>query len=200
MNERQKWLAEGLQRYLDRRSMPQGLKDKPQAQRDEMSALLHTLNRIAPSQGYRDWWDEFIDQLAEDAKTRAWPTQGEMKDAAKAIRKSGVRPVSSQSEWKPDSEEIAAKRIRAGESVGDDFLWGRRCLDMQERFGVTDEELKPYRSGLFFADKDSTQDEGIALKREQWRKEKHEAARQLRRANQERKRRDMPSFEIGGRA
>jgi hypothetical protein len=76
-----------------------------------------------------------------------------------------------------DDTFLAARRIRSGDVVGDQFLWGRLCIEMQEAHGITDAQLAPYRSALFFADKDMV-DESGALEREARRKELHEVARQ----------------------
>lgn len=174
--DRNEWLTQSLSRYLDRRSMPQGLKDKPQAQRDEMAALARALIKLAPLNGYQDWCADFIDRLAMDAQTRAWPTQGEMQAAAKALRKSAIQPFDSEGEKKIDPRKIAADRIRNGDPVGDEYLWGRCCVEMQGQEGITDAQLAPYRSALFFADKDIV-DESGALDREAHRKALHEVAK-----------------------
>lgn len=190
MTPREEWLSDSLQRYLDRRSMPQGFKDKPAAVRDEIQALVKTLFRLAPVREYSDWWDDFSDRLAEDAKTRAWPTQGEMKDAARAIRKAGVQPLRTESEWQLDPMKIAAQRIRDGESVGNEWLFGRCCVEMMDAHMITDADLAPYRSALFFSDKDTVGDEA-ALEREKERKEMHRVA--LRRDwNGDRTKRQIP--------
>lgn len=174
---RNEWLAGALSRYLDRRTIPQGLKDKPEALRDEAQALVRVLIRLAPVDGYQEWCGDFIDKLAMDAQTRAWPTQGEMQSAAKALRKSAIRPFNAESNAKIDPLAIAAKRIRDGEAVGDEYLWGRCCVEMQDAHGITDAQLAPYRSALFFADKALVEESG-ALEREAQRKEMHEVARQ----------------------
>lgn len=175
MTPREEWLSDSLQRYLDRRSMPQGFKDKQLAIRDEIQALAKTLFRLAPVNGYQDWWDDFSERLAEDAKTRAWPTQGEMKDAAKAIRKSGVQPLRANDEAAFNAMENAAKRIRAKEPVGEEWIYGRCCVEMMDAHMITDADLAPYRSALFFADRD-TIDEETAIQRERERKERHRQA------------------------
>lgn len=181
--QRNNWLADSLRRYLDRRTMPQGLKDKPKAQADEVQALVKTLVRIAPLQGYQDWWDDFADRLAESADTRAWPTQSEMVKASRVAKRPIIQGEDREGwvqrgdgSWKIDQIFHAANKIRAGEPVADTFLWGRSCVEMQEREGITDEMLKPYRSGLFFADKDMV-DEAGAIEREAHRKSQHEIAK-----------------------
>lgn len=173
---RNEWLAGALSRYLDRRTIPQGFKDKPEALRDEAQALVRALIRLAPNDRYQEWCGDFIDRLAMDAQTRAWPTQHEMQQAAKALRKSAIRPFDADSQVKFDPLAIAAKRIGAGEAVGDEYLWGRCCIEMQAAHGITDAQLAPYRSALFFADKALVEESG-AREREARRKELHEVAR-----------------------
>ena len=75
-----------------------------------------------------------------------------------------------------DDTFMAARRIRSGDVVGDQFLWGRLCIEMQEAHGITDAQLAPYRSALFFADKGMMQEAG-ALEREAYRKALHDVAK-----------------------
>jgi hypothetical protein len=75
-----------------------------------------------------------------------------------------------------DDTFLAARRIRSADVVGDQFLWGRLCIEMQDAHGITDAQLAPYRSALFFADKALVEESG-ALEREARRKELHEVAR-----------------------
>jgi hypothetical protein len=75
-----------------------------------------------------------------------------------------------------DDTFLAARRIKSGDVVGDQFLWGRLCIEMQDAHGITDAQLAPYRSALFFADKALVEERG-ALDREARRKELHEVAR-----------------------
>jgi len=152
MTERENWLSDSLQRYLDRRSIPHGLKDKPEAVKDEVRALSSTLFRVAPERDYREWWDVFVVHLGEGAQTRAWPTQGEIVGADKAARKS--RPASQANVYEPDPMAIAAQRIREGEAVGQSWLWGPQCRALQRAHGISEADLRPYRSALFFAEKE----------------------------------------------
>jgi hypothetical protein len=75
-----------------------------------------------------------------------------------------------------DETAIAAQRIRSGSPVGAGFLWGRLCVEMQDAHGITDTQLAPYRSALFFADKGMVNESG-ALQREAHRKALHEVAK-----------------------
>lgn len=173
MTPRDEWLTDSLQRYLDRRTMPQGLKDKPGAQRDEAQALVKALLRQAPSKGYQDWWEDFSERLAEDAQTRAWPTEGEIKKAAASLRR-----VSSTTTVQPgeiDPLEAAARRINAGESVGDGFIYGIDAVGLVRKHGITYAQLRAYRSAAYFADK-ATYGEEKAKAREAARIAKHEDA------------------------
>lgn len=182
--QRIEWLTDSLRRYLDRRTMPQGLRDKPLAQQDEVKAMVKTLNKIAPVKGYQEWWDDFCERLAEHADTRAWPTQNEMAKAAKITKRPTIagEPRAGWRQkpdggWEIDALYSAAEKIRKGEAVSAGFLWGRMCVEMQDQEGITDAQLQPYRSALFFADKDMV-DESGALDRENNRKILHEAAKQ----------------------
>ncbi len=144
MNSREQWLSDSLQRYLDRRSIPQGLRDKTRAIADEAAALVKSLLRCAPKQGYQEWWDEFSERLAEDAQTRAWPTEGEIKKAAIATpaqRQSHHTPA----DWTLDPMRVNEKRILAGEPVGEDWIWGRNAFLLVRETAVTEDMLSGYR-------------------------------------------------------
>lgn len=206
MTNRNDWLTDSLRRYLDRRTMPQGLKDKPRAQADEVQALVKTLVRIAPVQGYQDWWDDFSDRLAEQADTRAWPTQNEMIKASRVAKRPFIQGDEREcwvqkpdGSWEMDEAMHVAQKIRAGEPVGDEWLWGRSCAHMQRKHSVTDEELRPYRSALFFADKSLT-DETTALRREAERKARHAAALDLADKHDQPRNRRIPEIEPQGMA
>jgi len=174
---RNDWLFDSLRRYLDRRSMPQGLKDKPQAQTDEIQALATTLYRLAPVKGYGDWWDEFSERLAEDAQTRAWPTQGEMKKAAQATKGprfegSADYPEVGSDAW---SLMVMAKRIRAGEPIGEGWIYGMLAAELLRFTDITIFDLEPYRKGAFFNRK-SVYGKEAALEWEREAKERHASA------------------------
>lgn len=148
MAARNDWLTDSLQLYLDRRSMPQGLKDKPRAQISEAQALVKAIIRLAPTQGYQDWWDDFLEVLAGDAKTRAWPTEGEIAAAAKSLRRPSSTGIANPEDF--DAFQAHADKINAGEAVGDLWIYGPSAVKLIAEYGITEGQLRAYRSGLYF--------------------------------------------------
>lgn len=87
---------------------------------------------------------------------------------------------------------IVAQKIRSGQPVADSYLYGGSCVQMQDEYGITDAELAPYRSALFFADKKIC-GEAKAVERERARKELNEKSL-LRPWQGERGNRHVPEF------
>lgn len=148
MNARKEFLEQNLRSYLGRRSMPRSLEGKPDAQREELAALVACVSRFAPNIGYDSWWPGFVVKLAEDGQTRAWPTEGEIKKAATVIRGTITKTVSEGDEVDP--LDIIAKRIKANEPVGDGYIYGRLAVDLLRSGRVSRDELTAYRSGFYF--------------------------------------------------
>lgn len=151
MNLRENFLTGKLRSFLDRRSMPRGLADKPQAIRDELGSLVRCMVRFAPNHDYEDWWVRFEDRLAEDGQTRAWPTEGEIKKAAMSLRGTISRKPAQGDEIDPIT--IIAKRMNAGEAVGDSCFYGRVAVDLLRSGNVDMATMRKYRSGFYFSAK-----------------------------------------------
>ena len=128
MNPRVEFLTAKLKGYLERRTMPRGLADKPKAQEAELSALIHCLTRYAPREEFGEWWVKMESGLAENSETRAWPTEGEIRKAAANIRGPQTRQISEGDEIDP--LQINADRMNSGAHVGDGCLYGRVAVDM----------------------------------------------------------------------
>lgn len=148
MNPRVEFLRAKISEYLERRTMPRGLADKPKAQEAELGALIHCLTRYAPRNEYGEWWGKVVSQLAENSETRAWPTEGEIKKAAMGVRGKQTKHVAEGDEIDP--LVILSGRMERGEHVGDGCLYGRVAVDMLARGLVTQNTLRKYRSGLYF--------------------------------------------------
>lgn len=148
MNPRVEFLTSKLIEYLDRRTMPRGLVDKPKAQDAETQALVHCLVRFSPKQEYGDWWARMETQIDENADTRAWPTAAEIKKAAISLRGTTTKHVAEADDIDP--LEIIAERMQRNEPVGDGYAYGRLAVDMQTRGLVTSDILRKYRSDLYF--------------------------------------------------
>ena len=50
--------------------------------------------------------------------------------------------------WKPDSLQVNAERIKRGELVGEEYLWGRRSVQMIKMGMLLEETLEPHRQSF----------------------------------------------------
>lgn len=153
MSVREEFLNEKMQALLNRRTMPRGFEGKAQIQREEVQALVACLCRKAPRHAYDDWWLRVEEAIDEDAKTRAWPTVGEVTKAIGRVAGSVKIRVAEPEE--KDPLEIIGKRIAQGLPVGDHYIWGRLAVDIVKAGHATEADLRAYRSGHFFHCKDT---------------------------------------------
>ena len=142
-------ISKTLSRWLDRYSPPMSMKDKPQAIQDEAEALLRVLLKFAPREGYDGWINRALDQLEYQMKTRAWPTKGELGSVCSNMRKDAAALVQGEV-WVLDPAVIAGKRIEAKTPIGDEWIYGKRALELVQRNLATEGQLNEYRSTLFF--------------------------------------------------
>lgn len=79
------FIANNLQRYLSRKSVPTSLQGKQAAQMDEIAALAAAVARYCPKDGsvLLRWWQAVTDTLDESISHRAWPTVEEISKACK---------------------------------------------------------------------------------------------------------------------
>lgn len=119
---------------------------------------------------FRQRLERICEIVADTHETHAWPLRAEF---VKACSKAAPKPEGVSEGYKPDPYRIAASRIHAGDAVGDEWLFGRRCRELIEKTDITDAHLKPYRSALFFADRE-LMGEDVARTREAVRLARHE--------------------------
>lgn len=170
-----------LKRFLTRRSVPKSLDGKPDAMADQVAALARLIQGYAPRdpEALSAWWPRFEALVGQEADLY-WPTEKQIAVAAKALAPvSSVRP---REEGDISCAEAAAKRMNAGEAVGEDWLYGRGACEMIEAKLVTREVMTAYRSGAYFRRKDMYGEEA-ALAWEADRKEMHARIWRDRQAN-----------------
>ena len=116
--------------------------------RDEITNITRMLNTKFPNDTTEDHivgtMDRAMLKLKEAHKSRTWPTAA---DISMAVSKSMTTSKSSLPKaigWKPDSLEVNAKRIKAGEPVGEMYIQGKMAERMVRDGLVTEEELAPY--------------------------------------------------------
>ena len=93
----------------------------------------------------RGTMDRAMLKLKEAHKSRTWPTAADISAAvSKSMSASKSSLPSGNATWKPDSLEINAKRIKAGEPVGQMYIQGKLAERMLRDGLVTEEQLAPY--------------------------------------------------------
>lgn len=166
-----------LNRLLDRKQMPKRLEGKGGAMEDEIRALTAAVTRNAPRNTDRlaDWWPHFEAALGEIATGGLWPTEREIRDAARAV--GNTAPQASVAPESKTEHQIIADRMARGDAVGEGWLYGRAACELIQRGMVDRETMTRYRSAAFFARKD-IYGEVSALAWEAEAKARHEAAKE----------------------
>lgn len=152
MNTTEEIIGKKLAAYLDRRSPPRQIANRPDAQADEIDAIMRTLMRFRPGGNLTEWWQRLEDGLALSCETHAWPLPKQFAKAAEAASRSSMVDVSAE-RWEPDPIAIAARRMNEGKTVGVHCLYG----PMSEALlgaGVSEDTMKRYRSAAFFTRRD----------------------------------------------
>ncbi len=134
-------------KLLSRLNPPRALTGQAQAIKDEATFLAKCINRVAPTQGLNDWFENFEEAVLGNLETRTWPTAKELSKAASQIIK--ARPVFAnhmgESEWSLSPAKINAKRIQGGFSVCDTWLSGNKLKEILATGLVSENDLHPYK-------------------------------------------------------
>lgn len=178
MNLRAAEIAKQFQDWAERLTPPQGIKNNPKAMQAEWDALLKVLLRFAPGEGYHQWVAEALEQCAMNLKTRAWPTVNELGAACSNYRKERRGSGDAAPIQVRDPFEVNAARIQAKMPVSDAWVYGINAVELVNRGLVSDSELEPYRSGLFFAMKDTWGEEKAKAVEDEF-KRRHAEAKNL---------------------
>lgn len=143
-----------LTRFLSRRSMPTALRDSQQAQDDEIAAIVGLIAKFAPQrpEDLAAWWTNFEADLGQRNTTRSWPSEGEIAASCKAVSSAPTHRLAEGTEI--DANAINARRIKAGDPVGEFWVYGTMAAELLQSRAVTDADLRPYRSSLFFNDRE----------------------------------------------
>ena len=123
--------------------------DTRQKEEDEARNIVRMLNQKFPNDTTEDHirgtMDRAMLKLKEAHKSRTWPTAADISAAvSKSMTTSKSSLPSGNATWKPDSLEINAKRIKAGEPVGQMYIQGKLAERMVRDGLVTEDELAPY--------------------------------------------------------
>lgn len=170
-------IATRFNEWLDRYSPPRHMADNERALQAEVNALLHPILRFAPKSGWGQWLDGTLASLDAKMKTRAWPTVSEVtsacQGAARAAAEAGVK-----ADFTLNPVRVVANRMQAGDAVGEEWLYGRRAVELERACLVGADRMQAYRSALFFSWKNAY-GEPAALRMEAEAKARHARAEDL---------------------
>lgn len=176
MSARNEALHAEFTRWLGRYSPRRALQQNEQALGDEINALMRMVLKMAPNSDYLRWLEKVTTNLDFQMKTSAWPTVAEVGAACSNMNKHAAlnspKPRHSQQKRPMD---IASDRMKNGDFVGDEWIYGRNAVEMMSEGLVDQETLRKYRSALYFSAKAVYGDE-IAKRREAEWIAKHESA------------------------
>lgn len=106
---------------------------------------------------FRKRVEDAFRELRRGYTQRQWPTVAHF---VRAVEQTAVKwaKVTDQdgeggSVYLPSEFQIAARRIKAGEAVGDTWVFGRGAVDLLNAGLVAEGDLRPYRSTLYFSAK-----------------------------------------------
>ena len=134
-------------KLLSRLNPPRALTGQAQAIKDEATFLAKCINKVAPSQGLTDWFNDFEEAVLGNLETRTWPTAKELSKAAQQIRK--AKPVfadhSVEAEWLLNPVTINAKRIQGGHPVCETWLSGKKAQSLMATGMISESDLAKYK-------------------------------------------------------
>jgi hypothetical protein len=122
--------------------------DTQKKQEDEARNIVRLLNQKFPNdtteEHIRGTMDRAMLKLKEAHKSRTWSTAADISAAvSKSMSSASTRSVSS-GPWKPDTLQLNAKRIIAGEPVGEMYIRGKLADKMVEMGLISEAHLQPY--------------------------------------------------------
>ena len=182
MNMRNSEISRDFGDWLDRRSCPTDLRDKPAAAMKESEALLACLLKFAPRSDYKPFTNRVLEQLDYQMKSRFWPTINEFASVCSNIRKETGKTYVDETGGAKDmrAEAITARAMKEGKPVGEGWLYGRDAVTMIAARLIDEETMRKYRSGAFLARR-KLYGEASALAWEVEAKSRHEDAKRIHR-------------------
>lgn len=150
--DRISFIEDAVLRFQARYTAPRAM--SRESQDDTFTAVCASINRKLPAKvtadSLRERMSRIFEYVSDRHETNAWPLQVEYIKAVNATAAS-ARDC-EDSGWRVDTVQHTAKKIRAGEPVGDYWLFGRNLALLKSVAGITDADIKPYRLGLLYDD------------------------------------------------
>jgi len=137
-----------LAKILEGYATPKHLNTRAKEE-DEVRNIVRMLNQKFPNDTtgdhIRGTMDRAMLKLKEAHKSRSWPSAADIAAAVtKSMNTQRASMPTSKGPWKPDTLALNAKRIIAGEPVGEMYIRGKLADKMVEMGLITEAHLQPY--------------------------------------------------------
>ena len=137
-----------LAKILEGYATPKHLNTRAKEE-DEARNIVRMLNQKFPNDTTEDHirgtMDRAMLKLKEAHKSRSWPSAADIAAAvSRSMNTQRSNVQASKGPWKPDTLAINAKRIKAGEPVGEMYIRGKLADKMVEMGLISDAHLQPY--------------------------------------------------------
>ena len=144
MMQIKKELAEMLSEY----AAPKHLID-PASQAKDIQSTAEVINALFPNDTNQDHITGTLKRAAMKLKgahkSRTWPLASDITTAVKkSMNVQGSPMPVNKGPWKPDTLAINARRIKAGEPVGEMYIRGKLADKMVEMGLISEAHLQPY--------------------------------------------------------
>ena len=112
--------------------------------------IVQAVNSNIPSNLTKEQMDNILSSITKDivhsARSRTVPVVKDYitstRNASQRLRESAGAGLDSS--WSLDLFQITARRVRAGEAIAEEFLYGRQREELKKRTGITDADLEKY--------------------------------------------------------
>ena len=159
-NQRVRLITASLNDFLRLYKRPDHLDE--QTALTELREMAEEMNLlIASTSGQSDLEGQIkqaFRNIRQTYKGRSWPTVSHIVDAMNVSAKVS-KPKQAEGKveagWRPDTMQIMANRMNAGEAVSDSYLYGRSAVELLKAGLVDMQTMRKYRSALYFAAKDA---------------------------------------------
>lgn len=172
--ERMRLIAGNVNRFLAEWKRPEHLTNETAMLR--LRSIAEAVNKRLPaslsSEALANVCGDIFQAVSESQRGKEWPDVSLFAKCAEA--KGAAEAMAKPTTTKLEPVEINKARISAGEAVGDEWLYGRRAIELLKA-GLSERDLEAHRSGLFFAYKASSGDE-IARRMEMQLRRRHDDA------------------------
>ena len=136
-------------KMLGRLNAPRAVQNNDENMKSEAEFLCNQIIKLAPSQNYNQWFDDFEQNILSNLETRTWPTAKEISKSAKAIapKRPEFREMASE-KYEPNDLKINANRINNSEAVSESYIMGALAEQMVRAGLVAEKQLQPYKEYL----------------------------------------------------